>query len=65
MWRRIAAEYRFRLRLHVHAFLYFVLIASALPIYAQEPSCERLDDSELVVLALPGTSIKGAAGNGK
>lgn len=31
MWRRIAAEYRFRLRLH--AFLFFVLIAPALRVY--------------------------------
>lgn len=63
MWRRIAAEYRFRLRLH--ALFSFVPIASALPAYAREPSCERLDNSELIVLALSETSITGAAGNGK
>lgn len=63
MWRRIAAEYQFRLRFH--ALLSFVLTASALPAYALEPSCERLINSELVVFALPETSIKGAAGNGK
>jgi alcohol dehydrogenase (cytochrome c) len=44
MWRRIAAEHRFRLRLN--ALLSIVLIASALPAYAQEPSWERLINSD-------------------
>jgi len=44
MWRRIAAEHRFRLRLNT--LLSIVLIASALPAYAQEPSWERLINSD-------------------
>jgi hypothetical protein len=63
MWRRIATEYRFRLR--QHALHSFVLIALELPAHGQEVSWRRLDNSELVVLAPPKTSIKGAAGNGK
>ena len=44
MWRRIAAMHRFRLRLNT--LLSIVLIASALPAYAQEPSWERLINSD-------------------
>src|SRR5262249_59111293 len=44
MWRRIAAEHRFPIRLNT--LISFVLIASALPAYAQEPSWERLINSD-------------------
>ena len=44
MWRRIAAVHRFRLRLDT--LLSIVLIASALPAYAQEPTWERLINSD-------------------
>src|SRR5262245_66163906 len=44
MWRRIAAGHRLRLRLNT--LLSIALIVSALPAYAQEPSWERLINSD-------------------
>src|SRR5262252_510484 len=44
MWRRIAAEHRFRLRHHTRLSL--ILIALALPAYGQEPTWERLINSD-------------------
>src|SRR5215468_9207972 len=44
MWRRIAAEHRFRLRLNTLLFL--TLIVLAFPVYGQEPTWERLINSD-------------------
>src|SRR5262245_7078722 len=45
MWGRVAAEHRFRFRLNTLVF-FIIMLTTAIPVYAQEPTWERLINSD-------------------